>query len=164
MIPDLRKNLGAVEERSMSLWKEFKTFAVKGNAMDLAVGVILGAAFGAIVNSLVSEIIMPPIGLISGGRFENIFLQLNHREAIFNTLADAKQAGVVTVNFGLFLDTIFKFLMIAGSVFLMVRALNRLKRPSPTAPAVAKDCAFCSMSIPIKATRCPHCTSDLTGA
>lgn len=161
MIPDLRRDLEIVEERGLSLWNEFKAFAVKGNALDLAVGVILGAAFGAIVNSLVSEIIMPPIGLISGGRFENIFVQLNHRDVIYATLSEAKQAGVVTMNLGIFLDTIFKFLMIAGSVFLMVRALNRLKRPSPSAPAVAKDCPFCSMSIPIKAKRCPHCTSEL---
>ena len=147
------------------MWKEFKEFAVKGNAIDLAVGVIIGAAFGSIVTSLVKDILMPPIGLITGGLdFSNKFLVLKAAKdgsANFNTTADALKAGAVTWNYGNFLTLAINFLIVAFCVFLLVRGINKMKRPEPGKPAVAKDCPACAMSIPIKATRCPHCTSEL---
>ena len=147
--------------------KEFKEFAVKGNAFDLAVGVIIGAAFGSIVASLVKDIIMPPIGLLTGGLdFSNKFIVLKAAKdgsTAFNTTADAIKAGAVTWNYGNFISLIINFLIVAFAIFLMVRAFNRMKRPKANEPAVVKDCPACTMSIPIKATRCPHCTSELSG-
>ncbi|MEP6822519.1 MAG: large conductance mechanosensitive channel protein MscL [Chthoniobacterales bacterium] len=148
------------------MWKEFKEFAVKGNAVDLAVGVIIGAAFGAIVTSLVKDILMPPISLLTGGLdFSNKFMILKDAPGggVFSTPAEALKAGAITWNYGNFVTLIINFLIVAFCIFLVVRALNNMKRPSPTAPPVAKDCPLCLMSIPIKATRCPHCTSDLSG-
>ena len=148
------------------MWKEFKEFAVKGNAVDLAVGVIIGAAFGGIVNSLVKDILMPPIGLITGGLdFSNKFLILKDAPGggTFNTPADAAKAGAVTWNYGNFFTLIINFLIVAFCIFLVVKAMNRLKRPTPTEAPVSKDCPACAMTIPIKASRCPHCTSDLAG-
>jgi large conductance mechanosensitive channel len=146
------------------MWKEFKEFAVKGNAVDLAVGVIIGAAFGSIVSSLVKDIIMPPIGLLSGGLdFSNKFLVLKAAEdgsTNFNTTADALKAGAVTWNYGNFITFLINFAIVAFCIFLVVRALNKMKRPAPDKPAVSKDCPACTMSIPIKATRCPHCTTQ----
>lgn len=150
------------------MWKEFKEFAVKGNAIDLAVGVIIGAAFGAIVTSLVKDILMPPLGLLTGGLdFSNKFLVLKDAPgggAFFATPADAARAGAVTWNYGNFLTLVINFLIVAFCVFLLVRALNRMKRPEPSAAPVSKDCPFCAMTISVKATRCPHCTSDLSSA
>jgi large conductance mechanosensitive channel len=150
------------------MWKEFKEFAVKGNAVDLAIGVIIGAAFGGIVNSLVKDILMPPIGLITGGLdFTNKFLVLKAAPggaALFHTPAEAAKAGAVTWNYGNFISLVINFIIIAFCVFLVVKAMNKLKRPSPAAAPVSKDCPACAMTIPIKAKRCPHCTTDLTAA
>jgi large conductance mechanosensitive channel len=146
------------------MWKEFKEFAVKGNAVDLAVGVIIGAAFGGIVNSLVKDILMPPVGLITGGLdFSNKFMILKHAPGggTFSTPADAIKAGAVTWNYGNFITLVINFLIVAFCIFLVVKAMNKIKRPTPGAPAVSKDCPACAMAIPIKATRCPHCTTEL---
>jgi len=143
------------------MWKEFKEFAVKGNAIDLAVGVVIGAAFGGIVNSLVKDIIMPPIGLLTGGLdFTNMFVVLKPSGASFATLADANKAAAVTWNYGNFITLAINFLIIAFCIFLVVKGLNKMKKPAPAAAPVAKDCPACTMSIPIKATRCPHCTTQ----
>ncbi len=146
--------------------KDFKEFAMRGNVLDMAVGIIIGAAFGTIVNSLVQDVIMPPIGLLLGNvDFSNLFMVLKDGKAAgpYVSLAAAKSAGAVTINIGVFINTIITFLIVAFAVFLLVRAVNRLKRQeqaSPPAPAT-KECAYCFSSIPIKATRCPQCTSDL---
>ena len=149
------------------MWKEFKEFAVKGNAVDLAVGVIIGAAFGGIVNSLVKDILMPVVGLVTGGLdFSNKFVVLKAAPGggSFNTPAEAAKAGAVTWNYGNFITLVINFIIVALCIFLVVKAMNRLKRPSPTATPVSKECPACAMTIPIKATRCPHCTSELTQA
>lgn len=148
------------------MWKEFKEFAVKGNALDLAVGVIIGAAFGAVIASLVKDIIMPPLGLLTGGLdFSNQFLVLKAPPggATFATAADAAKAGAVTWNYGNFITLMINFLIVALAIFLVIKAVNKMKRPKTTEP-VSKDCPACAMTIPIKATRCPHCTSELSGA
>jgi large conductance mechanosensitive channel len=150
------------------MFKEFKEFAIKGNAVDLAVGVIVGAAFGAIVTSLVKDILMPPIGLLTGGLdFSNKFLVLKagaNGAADFATPAQAVAAGAVTWNYGNFVTLVINFIIVAFCIFLVVKAMNNMKKPAPGAQAVSKDCPACAMTIPIKATRCPHCTSDLAGA
>ena len=147
--------------------KEFKEFAIKGNAVDMAVGIIIGAAFGSIITSLVKDIIMPPITLLTGGLdFSNKFIVLRDAPGggVFTTAADAAKAGAVTWNYGVFVTLIVNFLIVAFSIFLLVRALNKIKRPAPGAAApVSKECPFCTMTIPIKATRCPHCTSEMAG-
>ena len=148
-----------------NMWKEFKEFAVKGNAVDLAVGVIIGAAFGAIVNSLVKDVIMPPISVLTGGLdFSNKFLVLRAAKdgaVNFNTPADAVKAGAITWNYGNFLTLVINFIVVAAAIFLVVRAINRMKRP-PQADPVSKDCPACAMTIPIKAQRCPHCTTEFS--
>ena len=149
------------------MWKEFKEFAIKGNAIDLAVGVVIGAAFGGIVNSLVKDLLMPPIGLLTGGLdYSNKFLILKDAQGggTFNTPADAAKAGAVTLNYGNFITLVINFVIVAFCIFLVVKAVNRLKRPSPTAAPVSKDCPACAMKIPVKATRCPHCTSEFASA
>jgi large conductance mechanosensitive channel len=149
------------------MFKEFKEFAIKGNAVDLAVGVVIGAAFGSIVTSLVKDILMPPIGLLTGGLdFSNKFLVLKAAPGggTFATPTDAVKAGAVTWNYGNFITLVISFLIVAFCIFLVVKAMNKMKKPSPTAAPVAKDCPACTMSIPIRATRCPHCTTDLAGA
>ena len=148
------------------MFKEFKEFAIKGNMVDMAVGIIIGAAFGSIVNSLVSDIIMPPIGLLLGNvDFSNLFLLLKEGKvaAPYASLADAKAAGAVTLNYGMFFNVIISFLIVAFAVFMLVRNINRLKRQEEVKPAVmtTKDCPYCLSVIPIKAVRCAHCTSDL---
>jgi large conductance mechanosensitive channel len=147
-----------------NFWKEFKEFAIKGNAVDLAVGVIIGAAFGSIVNSLVKDVVMPPISLLTGGLdFSNKFVLLRaakNGSAAFNTPADAAKAGAITWNYGNFITLVINFLIIAGAVFLLVRAINRLRQPDEKEPD-KKECPACAMKIPIKATRCPHCTTEL---
>lgn len=149
------------------MWKEFKEFAVKGNAIDLAVGVIIGAAFGSIVSSLVKDILMPPISLLTGGLdFSNKFVVLRgptDGSGPFQTAAEAVKAGAITWNYGNFLTLIINFLIVAFCIFLVIRGLNRMKRPAPKADPVVKDCPFCDTSIPVKASRCPHCTSELSG-
>src|SRR6201987_277194 len=145
--------------------KEFKEFAVKGNAIDLAVGVIIGAAFGGIVNSLVKDILMPLVGLLTGGLdFSNKFVVLKAAAGggSFNTPVDAAKAGAVTWNYGNFITHVINFIIVAFCIFLVVKAMNNLKRPSSTSEPVSKECPACAMTIPIKATRCPHCTTELS--
>jgi large conductance mechanosensitive channel len=143
------------------MWKEFKKFAARGNVVDLAVGVIVGAAFGKIVTSLVSDIVMPPIGLVIGrADFRNLYVALNGQT--YATLAEAQKAGAPTINYGIFLNTIVEFLIVAFVVFLLVRQVNKIMPP----PAVAageprRDCPFCASSIPVRAKRCPFCTSEV---
>jgi len=149
-----------VEEDHM--WKEFKNFIARGNAFDLAVGVIIGAAFGKIVTSLVEDIIMPPIGLLLGSvDFSNLYLNLTGQE--YPTLAAAKEAGAATINYGVFLNALINFLIIALVIFLLVKQINRLKAAPPATPTT-KECPFCLTMVPIKATRCPACTSELETA
>jgi large conductance mechanosensitive channel len=148
------------------MFKEFKEFAVKGNVVDMAVGIIIGAAFGTIVKSLVDDVIMPPIGLLLGNvDFSNLFVTLKEGAAAgpYATLAAAKSAGAVTLSYGAFLNTIISFLIVSFAVFLLIKGINRLKREKEAPPAapITKDCPFCFSAIPIKATRCPHCTSNL---
>ena len=148
------------------VWNEFKEFAVKGNAVDLAVGVIIGAAFGGTVNSLVKDIVMPPISLLTGGLdFSNKFVILRAAKdgsMAFNTPADAAKAGAVTWNYGNFITLLINFLIVAGAVFLLVRAINKLRKPAEEKEPDKKDCPMCAMKIPFKATRCPYCTTELS--
>ncbi len=147
--------------------KEFKEFAMKGNVLDMAVGIIIGAAFGPIINSLVNDIIMPPIGLLLGNMdFSNIFAVLKEGKTAgpYASLAAAKAAGAVTMNFGFFINTIINFLIVAFAVFILVKNINRLRKEQEAPAPTAKDCPFCFTAIPIKATRCPGCTSELKTA
>ncbi len=146
--------------------REFKEFAMRGNVLDMAVGIIIGAAFGTIVNSLVQDVIMPPIGLLLGKvDFSNIFVVLKEGKVAgpYASLAAAKSAGAVSINLGLFVNHIISFVVVAFSVFLLVRTMNKLKREEVAPPAVptTKECTYCFSTIPIKATRCPNCTSEL---
>jgi large conductance mechanosensitive channel len=146
--------------------KEFKEFALRGNVMDMAVGIIIGAAFGSIVGTLVSDVVMPPIGLLLGNvDFSNLFVVLKEGKIAgpYATVAAAKQAGAVTLNYGLFVNTVVNFLIVALAIFFLVRGMNTLKKKEAAPPAVptTKDCPHCLSSIPIKATRCGHCTSEL---
>jgi large conductance mechanosensitive channel len=146
--------------------KEFKEFAMKGNVLDMAVGIIIGAAFGLIVTSLVNDVIMPPIGLLLGNvDFSNIFAVLKEGKTAgpYASVAAAKAAGAVTMNVGLFINTIINFLIVAFAIFLLIRSINRFKRQEEAAPT-SKDCSFCFTKIPIQATRCPNCTSELKKA
>ena len=147
------------------MWKEFKEFAVKGNAIDLAVGVIIGAAFGKIVTSVVDDLLMPPLGMVLGNlNFADYYIPLSNKITPGMSLDAAKKAGLPVFAYGNFTTVVINFLIVAVCIFLMVRALNRMKRPNPDAKPVVKDCPACTMSIPIKAARCPHCTTDLSGA
>jgi len=146
--------------------KEFKEFAMRGNVIDMAVGIIIGAAFGTIVNSLVQDVIMPPIGLLLGNvDFSNIFAVIKEGKVAgpYASIAAAKAAGAVTINYGVFVNTIISFILIAFAVFLLIRTINKLKRQevAPPAAPTTKECGYCFSSIPIKATRCPNCTSAL---
>jgi len=146
--------------------KEFKAFAMRGNVLDMAVGVVIGAAFGKIVSSFVADMLMPPLGLLLGKvDFSNLFVTLSASKS-FNTLAEAKAAGVPTLNYGLFINTVIDFLIVAFAIFLLIRQVNRLtaKPEAAPGPPTTKDCPFCLSTIPIKATRCPHCTSELRAA
>jgi large conductance mechanosensitive channel len=145
--------------------KEFKEFAMRGNVVDMAVGIIIGGAFGTIVKSLVDDVIMPPIGLLLGGvDFANFFVVMRNgtRPGPYLAVADAKAAGAVTLNYGLFINAVIGFLIVAFAVFLLVRGINTMRRrlegPPPTA---TKECQYCATNIPTKATRCPQCTSQL---
>ncbi len=146
--------------------KEFKDFAMRGNVVDMAVGIIIGAAFGTIIKSLVSDVIMPPIGMLLGNvDFQNLFAVLKEgtTAAPYAALADAQAAGAVTINYGVFINTIISFIIIAFAVFLLIRNINKLKRKEEAPPApTTKECSFCFTAIPIKATRCPNCTSQLS--
>jgi large conductance mechanosensitive channel len=148
------------------MFKEFKEFAMKGNMVDMAVGIIIGAAFGTIISSLVADIIMPPIGLLLGNvDFANLFILLKEGKVPgpYGSLAIAKAAGAVTLNYGVFINTIVSFLIIAFSVFLIILNINKLRRQEEAQPAVptTKECPYCLSVIPVKATRCAHCTVDL---
>ena len=150
-------------KRGGPLLGEFRDFALRGNMLDMAVGIIIGAAFGCVVSSLVSDIIMPPIGLLHGrSDFSSHFLNLSGKA--YASLAEAKAAGAATINYGIFLNTVFDFLIVAFAVFMLIRQVNRLKNaPAPAGPAT-RDCPFCFSAIPIRATRCPNCTSSLATA
>ena len=140
--------------------KEFKEFAMKGNVLDMAIGVIIGGAFGKIVTSLVSDVLMPPIGLLMGKvDFSSLFLNLSTTPQ--PSLAAAKAAGTPTVNYGVFLQTVFDFIIIAFVIFLLVKQVNRLKKPDAPAALATKDCPLCLSTIPIRATKCAHCTSSV---
>ncbi len=145
------------------MWKEFKEFIMRGNVVDLAVGIVIGAAFGAIVNSLVKDIIMPPIGLLLGKiNFTDLFINLSGTP--YSSLAAAQQAGAATINYGVFINTIINFIIVAIAIFFVVKGVNSLRKPAPAAAPAApttKECPHCFTQIPIKATRCPNCTSQL---
>jgi large conductance mechanosensitive channel len=150
--------------RRVLMFKEFREFAMRGNVLDMAVGIIIGIAFGAIVTSLVNDIIMPPLGLALGRvDFSNLFINLSGGS--YATLEAAKEAGAVTINYGVFVNSVINFIIIAFVLFLIVRSMNKLKRKeeAPAEPTT-KECPFCLSQIPIKATRCPYCTSQLKAA
>jgi len=147
------------------MWKEFREFAMRGNVLDLAIGIIIGVAFGKIVSSFVSDILMPPVGLLLGNvDFSNLFINLSGQP--YASLAEAKAAGAPTLNYGVFLNAIIDFLIVAFAIFLLVRLINRLQRQQqeeqPTTPTT-KECSYCLTTIPLRATRCPYCTSELAG-
>jgi len=140
--------------------KEFKDFIARGNVIDLAVAVIIGAAFGAVVTSLVNDIIMPPIGWLLGGvDFASLFISLDGKA--YPSIAVAKAAGAATINYGLFIQTVINFLIVALVIFFIIKGINATKKPAPAAAPATKDCQFCKTSIPLAATRCPNCTSEL---
>ena len=142
------------------MFKEFKEFIMRGNVLDLAVGIVIGAAFGRIVTSLVSDILMPPIGVLHGKvDFKNLFIDLSGGH--YATLDAANKAGAATIKYGLFLNTVVEFLIVAFVIFLVVKQANRMKRQPALAAPTTKECLFCRTSIPIQATRCPNCTSQL---
>lgn len=145
--------------------KEFKEFIMRGNVVDMAVGIVIGVAFGKIVSSFVNDILMPPIGLILGKvNFSNLFIDLSGNNYV--TLEEATKAGAATINYGLFFNTIFDFVIVAFAIFLMIQQINRMKRAPEATPAApeTKECPFCLSTVPMKAVRCPHCTSELKGA
>ena len=147
------------------MFKEFKAFALRGNVLDLAVGIIIGAAFGTVVKSLVDDVVMPPVGLALGDvDFANLFALLQPGPKApppYATLADASAAGAVTINYGQFINNVITFIIVAFAVFLIVRAANRLQPQEAAAAPATKDCPYCRMAIPVGATRCPHCTTEL---
>jgi len=149
------------------MFREFREFAMRGNVVDMAVGIIIGGAFGTIVKSLVNDVLMPPIGLLLGGvDFSNFFvvLKAGSTPGPYAALADAQAAGAVSVNYGVFLNAIISFLIVAFAVFLLIRGVNSMRREQEAAPAPppsTKDCPYCFSAIPLKATKCPHCTSDV---
>ena len=149
------------------MWSDFKAFIMRGNVLDLAVAVVIGAAFGVVVKSLVDDVIMPPVGLLLGHvDFSNLYVLLKDGVKAappYASLADAKAAGAVTLNYGMFVNNIITFLIVALAIFLVVRSANKVyKKPAP--PATTRPCPYCAMDIPIAATRCPHCTSELKAA
>lgn len=142
------------------MWKDFKKFAMRGNVVDMAVGIIIGVAFGKIITSLVSDIIMPPIGLLLGRvDFSSLFLNISGKPV--HSLAEAKAAGAATINYGIFINNILDFIIVAFAVFLLIRIVNRWNKPEPAPAPSTKECPYCASQIPIKATRCPNCTSEL---
>ncbi|HEV8439658.1 MAG TPA: large conductance mechanosensitive channel protein MscL [Methylomirabilota bacterium] len=144
------------------MWNDFKAFVMRGNVLDLAVAVVIGAAFGAIITSFVSDVLMPPLGLALGRvNFADLFVALNRQS--YPSLAAAKAAGAPTINYGAFINTILNFLIVAFAVFLVIRQVNRFTaKPAPPPSPTTRDCPFCLMAIPLKATRCGHCTSELS--
>jgi len=145
------------------MFKEFKAFIMRGNVLDLAVAVIIGGAFGKIISSLVNDVLMPPIGLLLGKMdFSSLFINLSGKD--YASLANAKAGGAATINYGLFLNTVVDFLIVALVIFLVIRVANRLQRKEPVPAPATKECSYCFSNIPIKATRCPACTSELKPA
>ena len=145
------------------MMKEFREFAMRGSVLDLAIGVIIGAAFGAIVNSFVNDVIMPPIGLLLGKvDFSSLFINLSGQT--YPSLKAAKDAGAAVIGYGAFLNTVLNFVIISFAVFVVVKQVNRMKRPEPAAAPTTRDCPYCTMAVSHKATRCPHCTSELRPA
>ncbi len=148
------------------MFREFKEFAMRGNVVDMAVGIIVGGAFGTIAKSLVNDVLMPPIGLLVGGVDFSEFFMVLKKGAVpgpYGSLAEAQTAGAVTLNYGLFVNSVITFLIVAVAVFLLIKSINNLQRKKETTPEVAtKDCIYCFSSVPAKALRCPYCTSDLT--
>lgn len=144
----------------MGLVSEFKEFAVKGNAVDMAVGIIIGAAFSTVVKSLVDDIIMPPIGKLFGDvDFSNLFINLS--DGSFETLAAAQEAGAATINYGLFINAVISFLIVGWALFLIVRSMNKLQKPEPESKPTTKQCNACKEDIHLEATKCAHCTADV---
>jgi large conductance mechanosensitive channel len=142
------------------MFKEFKEFAMRGNVLDMAIGIIIGAAFGRIITSLVADIIMPPIGMVLGHvDFSTLFLNISGTS--YPTLAAAKAANAATINYGMFLNTVVDFIIVAFVIFMMVRQINHWNKPAPAAAPTTKDCPYCLSTVPLKATRCPNCTSEL---
>jgi large conductance mechanosensitive channel len=142
------------------MFKEFKEFAMKGNVLDMAVGIIIGAAFGKIVTSFVADVLMPPLGLMLGKMdFSSLFIDLSGQH--HPTIAAAKAAGAATINYGIFVNTVIDFLLVAFAVFLLVKQVNKLKKPALIPVSTTKECPFCASAIPIQAKRCPNCTSQL---
>lgn len=140
--------------------KEFRSFIMRGNVIDLAVAFIMGGAFGAIISSLVKDIIMPVVGVVLGGvDFTNLFITL--KGGPFASLADAQKAGAATVNYGVFINTIITFLIVALAMFMLIKGMNAMRRPAPAAAPTTKECPYCLSTVPLKATRCPNCTSEL---
>lgn len=152
------------------MFREFKEFAMRGNVLDMAVGIIIGGAFGTIISSLVSDVLMPPIGMALGNvDFSDLFILLKEgadAAAPYASLADAKTAGAVTINYGVFINSVISFLIVAFAVFMLIRTMNRLKREEapPLVEPTTRDCPFCCSTIPLKATRCAHCTSEVKAA
>lgn len=157
-------NLGSPKallgKRGGPMLKEFRDFALRGNMLDMAVGIIIGAAFGKVVSSLVTDILMPPMGMLTGkSDFSSKFINLSG--TAYATLADAKAAGAATINYGVFLNAAFDFLIVAFAVFMLIKQVNRLKGEEKPPAAITKECPFCLSAVAIKAIRCPHCTSEL---
>ena len=147
----------------MKVLKEFREFAMRGNVLDMAIGIIIGTAFGKIITSLVNDILMPPIGVLLGKMdFASLFVSISSQH--YQRLADAKAVGAATINYGLFLNTIMDFIVVAFIIFLLIRQVNRFKKKEEPAVPVTKDCPYCLSAVPVKATRCPHCTSELKPA
>jgi large conductance mechanosensitive channel len=142
--------------------KEFREFAMRGNVVDMAVGIIIGAAFSKIVSSMVQDVIMPPIGKLMGNvDFSDLFINMS--SGSYNSLAEAKAAGAATINYGLFINTVLDFVIVAFAIFMLIRTMNRLKRKEEPAPATTRECPECLSAIPLKAKRCAHCTSAVAG-
>ena len=142
------------------MFKEFKDFIMRGNVLDMAIGIIIGAAFGKIVSSFVNDLLMPPLGRLLGGvDFSNLFIDLSGKS--YETLAAAKAAGAATINYGIFINTILDFVIVAAAIFLLIKSVNRFKKAEAPAAATTKDCPFCCTAIPIAAKKCGHCTSEL---
>jgi large conductance mechanosensitive channel len=142
------------------VYSEFKTFIMRGNVVDLAVGVAIGAAFGKIVTSFVEDVLMPPIGLLLGNAdFSNLFINLSGKD--YPSVAAAKAVGAATLNYGMFFNNIINFLIIAFAIFLLIKQINRMQKPAPAAAPTTKECPYCLLDVPLKATKCAHCTSEL---
>jgi large conductance mechanosensitive channel len=152
--------MAKIHEKGVTMWKELKTFLMRGNVIDLAVAVIIGAAFGKVVTSLVNDVLMPPIGLILGGvDFSDLYWNLSGTK--YSSLAAAKEAGAATINYGVFINNVIHFLIVGTVIFFVIKLMNGFKRQEPSAEVVMKDCPYCCSKIAEAASRCPHCTSEV---